>query len=202
MRILPHLGHTEEDSFGYTTVMRKLGLLIIIALLALPIFSSGFLSTLAYAPSGYFAFSHYADELPMRTSMAHTVSVEPLGYQHGPISASTHLHYRAVTPSIPWGSYQARGFTSIGVGARLAYHLTPRFAITAEGGIQYNWYNAIEWAFISFWAGTGIEYSIYQNPNSDLAIILPITVDLRKEVTGITIGLGARWSFDPALGGW
>ncbi len=180
--------------------MKKGIALIVIFILTLPLIAGGMVSALSYTPSIYLSFPHFEDELPSRTSLSHTITLEAIGYQSDRWSVSTYLPVQIVSPSLAWGSYQARGFSSVGLGARFSYHLDNDFILFGNGGITFNRYRAIEWAFLSFWVEAGLEYIMLRTPNAALSAILPIAVDLRKEITGLEIGLGLRWTFDPKGG--
>ncbi|HPX28292.1 MAG TPA: hypothetical protein PK909_01500 [Sphaerochaeta sp.] len=181
--------------------MKKPLVLSLLLLLTLPIAGGGFITTISYIPSTYLSIPHFEDELPFRTSMNNTFIFEPFGYETEHWSVGTSLKGAFVTPSLRWGNYRARGFSSLGLGVRFSYDLDERFALFGSGGMAINRYTAIEWAFLSFWAEAGIEYTILETPNTELSAILPITVDLRKEITALSIGLGLRWLFDPYGGG-
>lgn len=181
--------------------MKRPLVLSLLLLFALPIAGGNFVTTVAYVPSAYLSIPHFEDELPFRTSMSNTFIFEPFGYEAETWSVNASLKGAFVTPSLPWGSYRARGFTSLGLGARFSYSLTERFALFGSGGIAVNRYTAIEWAFLSFWAEAGLQYTILETTNTELSAILPIMIDLRKEITALSIGLGLRWSFDPYGGG-
>ena len=169
--------------------MKRPLVLSLLLLFALPIAGGNFVTTVSYAPSVYLSIPHFEDELPFRTSMSNTFIFEPFGYEAETWSVNASLKGAFVTPSLG-DLYRAWG--SLPRSVPFSYSLTPLRPVRQwrDSGQPYT---AIEWAFLSFWAEAGSHD--FETTNTELSAILPIMIDLRKEITALSIGLGLRWSF-------
>ncbi|MDT4763307.1 hypothetical protein [Sphaerochaeta sp. PS] len=147
--------------------------------------------------SYYAAIPHFADEIPFRSSNATSISIGAIGYFEPSFSASLDLTALFVTPSIPFGNYQGRGFNSVGFRLRGSYQFNPVVGIFASIGNEVNYYRTIKEAFISFSIQAGPQFRLLDTGMHTLDLTIPITIHLRKEITAPMIGVGMRYSLAP-----
>lgn len=173
---------------------------MIIALLTLfPAFSAsqGQFYSVSLTPSLYFSIPHFEDELPARTSAGFAASFDLLGYQSEHLAGSIGVQLGTVTPSIPFGSYRARGFTTIGLQMKGDWNITPVFSLSSQIGTEINIYKHIEEVFTSFSFQVGPQFMFMENGDYQLFLTLPLLLHLRKEITAIQLGVGFRYQYFP-----
>lgn len=142
----------------------------------------------------YASVPHFQDELPLRTSNAIALAVGVFGIHTESFSTTLDLNALFVTPSIPFGNYQSRGFNSIGLRVRGSYQFNPQWALYTAFGAEVNYYQAIQEAFISYSLAVGPQWRVLQLKAQTLDIIFPVTVHMRKEITAPMLGVGIRYT--------
>ncbi|MFA5446700.1 MAG: hypothetical protein WC233_00320 [Sphaerochaeta sp.] len=172
-------------------------LAILTCLLPLGAQPSGQYYSLSLQAFPYFAIPHFKDEIPMRTAGGAEISAEILGYRFNTIEGSLAIRYRATTPSIPHGFYQARGFDSFGADLRFAYSFNDTLSLFATAGTEINFYRRIKEAFASFSTSVGVEFTLVETAGSRLSLGVPLTIHLRKEITAIQSGVSVRYQLFP-----
>ena len=180
--------------------MRRTACELIILLFSIsPAFSAsqGQFYSVSLTPSLYFSIPHFEDEIPVRTSAGFSASLDLLGYQTEQASVSIGFQLGTVTPSIPFGTYRARGFTTIGLQAKGGWNITPTFSLTSQIGTEINIYKHIEEVFASFSFQVSPQFLFMENSEYQLFFTTPLSVHLRKEITAIQVGVGFRYQYFP-----
>lgn len=163
-----------------------------------PLWSSGkFIYALDLSDSYYPAIPHFADEIPWRSSNTTSLAFGLIGYETEVFSASLDLHTMFVTPSIPFGNYQARGFYSVGFRLRGSYQLNGTVALFSSISSEANYYRTIKEAFISYSLQVGPQFRVLDTQMHTIDITIPITMHLRKEITAPMLGVGIRYTLIP-----
>lgn len=196
----PRLGNRHNRVFLYTGRMRRTAYVLIILLFTIfPAFSAsqGQFYSVSLTPSLYLSIPHFEDEIPVRTSAGFAASFDLLGYQTQKASASVGVQLGTVTASIPFGSYRARGFTTIGLQAKGGWNITPTFSLTSQIGTEINIYKSIEEVFASFSFQIGPQFLFMEKGDYQLFFTLPLSLHLRKEITAIQAGVGFRYQYFP-----
>jgi hypothetical protein len=176
---------------------KTLALLTILFLLS-PLFAkAGYTMALGSSTSYYMSIPHFEDELPFRSSYAYGFTLSPLGFSLEHFDASIDLKYRKVSDSIVYGNYIARGFTGWGIGLRLSFGAQDRLGFFLSGGTEINIYDDIEECFASFSFEAGPQITLLQTKGSVLDLTFPLGIQLRKEITAPTLGVGIRYTFFP-----
>lgn len=153
--------------------------------------------------SYYLSIPHFQDEIPARSSNALAIDLGLFGFSGSRWDATFGVTTLFVTDSITFGNYRARGFNSVGINLSGTYFLTDSFGILLGGGTEFNTYHDIEEVFASFSIKTSPVFRILDKPTYKLDILAPLTIHLRKEITGLLFGIGLRYSFLPfTKGGW
>ena len=181
--------------------MRRTAIVMTIVLFTLfPAFSQsqGQFYSVSLTPSLYLSIPHFEDELPARTSAGFAASFDVLGYQTNRASASLGVQLGTVTPSIPFGSYRARGFTTIGLQMKGGWNITPVFSLSSQIGTEINIYKHIEEVFASFSFQIGPQFLFMENDEYQFFFTLPVSLHLRKEITAIQVGVGVRYQYFPS----
>jgi hypothetical protein len=180
--------------------MRRTVLVFLILLLvnSNPLWSKGKVTyALDLSDSYYAAIPHFEDEIPFRTSNATSLAVGLFGFETETFSVGLDLHTMFVTPSIPFGNYQGRGFNSVGFRVRGSYKLNGTFALFASLSSEANYYRTIKEAFISYSVQLGPQFRILKTEMHTIDITLPFTIHLRKEITAPMLGVGLRYTLAP-----
>ncbi|MGE4584937.1 MAG: hypothetical protein AB7C91_09815 [Sphaerochaeta sp.] len=183
--------------------MRRLLAILLFSLLLLPLQATfeGQYYSADIAEAYYLGIPHFEDELPARSSLSFAASVGLFGYTQNNWDASMEVHLFSVTDSLPFGFYQARGFNSIGANFRGAYAVNPRLSVFSSLGTEVNFYHDIEEVFASFSFQVGPQLLIYENTDSRILLTFPISLHLRKEITGVQAGIGIRYQLYPTKTG-
>lgn len=147
--------------------------------------------------SYYAAIPHFEDEIPFRSSNALAIGIGLIGMETDDFSASLDVHTLFVTPSIPFGNYQARGFNSVGFRVRGSYTFNRIVALFASISGEANYYRTIKEAFISYSVQVGPQFRVLQTDMHALDITVPVTIHLRKEITAPMLGVGIRYTLAP-----
>lgn len=147
--------------------------------------------------SYYAAIPHFEDEIPFRSSNATSIAVGLFGYATENFSAGLDLHTMFVTPSIPFGNYQGRGFNSVGFRVRGSYQVNRRVGLFTSISSEANYYRTIKEAFISYSFQLGPQFRILKTEMHTIDITLPFTIHLRKEITAPMLGVGLRYTLAP-----
>lgn len=178
---------------------RHCSLFLLIALIVFPLSAqtTGYYYSATTAASHYLGIAHFDDEIPARSSFTALGSFGLIGYQSKRWDGSVELQFQSVSRSLPYGIYRSRGFTSIGLALRTRFPLTDLFSLSAQIGTEVNFYHQIEEAFTSFSVQVGGQLLILENPTYQLFLTVPITVHLRKEITGVQTGIGLRYHLFP-----
>ena len=176
-------------------------ILVFLALLLITtnsLWSSGkVIYALDLSDSYYPAIPHFDDELPFRSSNATTIAVGLIGYETESFSASLDMHTMFVTPSIPFGNYQARGFNSVGFRLRGSYQFNRTVGLFTSISSEANYYRTIKEAFVSYSLQVGPQFRVLQTEMHALDITIPVTIHLRKEITAPMLGVGLRYTLAP-----
>ncbi len=172
--------------------------LILVLVTTHPLWSRGkVIYALNLSDSYYAAIPHFDDEIPFRSSNAISLAVGLIGYETEDFSVSLDLHTMFVTPSIPFGNYQARGFNSIGLRMRGSYQFTKIFGLFASISSEANYYWTIKEAFASYSLQAGPQFRVLQTETHAIDITIPVTMHLRKEITAPMLGVGIRYTLAP-----
>lgn len=147
--------------------------------------------------SYYAAIPHFDDEIPFRSSNTTSLALGLFGYEAETFSLGLDLHALFVTPSIPFGNYQGRGFNAIGFKARATYQINHNFAIFSSISSEANYYRSIKEAFISYSLQLGPQFRVFETTMHAMDITIPLTIHLRKEITAPMLGVGLRYSLSP-----
>ncbi len=175
-----------------------LAFLVLILLAATPLWSTGkIVYSLDISDSYYAAIPHFEDEIPFRSSNATSLSVGLIGYGTERFSIGLDLHTLFVTPSIPFGNYQARGFNSVGLRVRGSHQFTRVVGLFASLSSEANYYRTIKEAFISYSLQLGPQFRILASEMHAIDITIPLTIHLRKEITAPMLGVGIRYTLAP-----
>ncbi len=180
--------------------MRRTYLVFLVLLLisANPLLARGeFIYALDISDSYYAAIPHFEDEIPFRSSNALAIAIGLIGIETEVFSASLDLHTMFVTPSIPFGNYQARGFNSFGFRVRGSYTFNNIVGLFASFSSEANYYRAIKEAFISYSLQLGPQFRVMQTEMHAIDITVPVTLHLRKEITAPMLGVGIRYTLSP-----
>ena len=180
--------------------MRRTLLIFLVLLLitANSLWSSGkVVYALDLSDSYYAAIPHFDDELPFRSSNATSLSVGLFGYETEAFSASLDVHTLFITPSIPFGNYQGRGFNSIGFRIRGSYKFNKSVGLFASISSEANYYRTIKEAFVSYSLQLGPQFRVLQTEIHAIDITIPVTIHLRKEITAPMLGVGIRYTLAP-----
>jgi hypothetical protein len=172
---------------------------IALVLFRSPLFAgTGFTYAFGISNSYYASVPHFEDDLPFRSSYAGGVLASPLGFRSDNISVSLDLSARHVSDSILFGSYIARGFWDFGAAIRFSRELGQRFGIFLGGGTSFAIYDKIEEGFVSFSVFAGPSVVLKNVGSTKVALTFPVSVHLRKEITGVTAGVGLRIGLTPS----
>ncbi len=147
--------------------------------------------------SYYAAIPHFEDEIPFRSSNATSIAVGLFGYATENFSAGLDLHTMFVTPSIPFGNYQGRGFNSVGFRVRGSYQVNRRVGLFTSISSEANYYRTIKEAFISYSFQLGPQFRVFETGMHTIDITVPLTIHLRKEITAPMLGIGFRYTLGP-----
>jgi len=176
-------------------------ILVFLALLLISansLWSSGkIVYALDLSDSYYATIPHFEDEIPFRSSNALAIAIGLIGIETEVFSVSLDLHTMFVTPSIPFGNYQARGFNSIGLRVRGSYSFNRKFGLFASISSEANYYRTIKEAFVSYSLQVGPQFRVLQTEMHALDITIPLTIHLRKEITAPMLGVGLRYTLAP-----
>lgn len=177
-----------------------LALLILILITSNPLQARGkFTYALDLSDSYYAAVPHFEDEIPLRTSNATSLALGFFGYEEEAFSVGLDFHMLFVTPSIPFGNYQGRGFNSLGFRVRGSYSINQIIALFASISSEVNYYRTIKEAFISYSLQLGPQFRVLETKIHAIDITLPLTIHLRKEITAPMLGVGIRYSLTPQM---
>ena len=175
--------------------------LVFLALLLITIHSLWSSGKVVYAldlsDSYYPSIPHFDDEIPFRSSNATAIAIGLLGYETERFSIGLDLHMMFVTPSIPFGNYQGRGFNSVGLRVRGAYQFNKVVGLFTSISSEANYYRTIKEAFISYSLQVGPLFRVMQTEMHAIDITIPITIHLRKEITAPMLGVGLRYTLAP-----
>lgn len=172
-------------------------LLLIAAVFPLSAQTTGYYHSATATAFEYLGISHFADEIPARSSFAGSTSLGLFGYQGNRWDGSLELQIQSVSRSLPYGLYRSRGFTSIGFGLRSSCMLNDSFSLYGQLGTEVNFYSQIKEAFASFSLQVGGQLLILENPTYQLFLAFPLSIHLRKEITAIQVGVGLRYHLFP-----
>ena len=182
--------------------MRRLFLIFLVLLLITTnsLWSSGkVVYALDLSDSYYPSIPHFEDEIPFRSSNATALAIGLLGYETETFSVSMDTHAMFVTPSIPFGNYQARGFNSIGLRVRGSYTFNGVVGLFASISSEVNYYRTIKEAFLSYSLQVGPQFRVLQTELHAIDITIPLTIHLRKEITAPMLGIGIRYTLAQTL---
>ena len=172
-----------------------MAILILILITSTPLLARGKLTyALDLSDSYYPSIPHFEDEIPFRSSNAMSLAVGLIGYEAETFSVGLDLHTMFVTPSIPFGNYQARGFNSVGFRVRGSYKFNRTTGLFASISSEANYYRTIKEAFISYSLQIGPQFRVMQTEMHAIDITIPLTIHLRKEITAPMLGVGIRYS--------
>ena len=180
--------------------MRRMFLIFPVLLLITihSLWSSGkVIYALDISDSYYPAIPHFDDEIPLRSSNATSIAVGLIGYETEAFSVALDLHTMFVTPSIPFGNYQARGFNSVGFRVRGTYQFNDIAGLFGSISSEANYYRTIKEAFISYSLQIGPQFRVLDTEMHAIDITIPVTLHLRKEITAPMLGVGLRYSLSP-----
>lgn len=180
--------------------MRRTILVFLVLLLISgnPLWSSGkIIHALDLSDSYYATIPHFNDEIPFRSSNSLAMAIGLLGIETEILSISLDLHSMFVTPSIPFGNYQARGFNSIGLRVRASYMFNRTVGLFTSISSEVNYYLSIKEAFVSYSLQVGPQFRVLDTEKLAFDIILPLTIHLRKEITAPMLGIGVRYTLAP-----
>ena len=172
--------------------------LVLLLITVHSLWSSGkVIYSLDISDSYYATIPHFEDEIPFRTSNATSVAIGLLGFETLGFSASLDVHSMFVTPSIPFGNYQARGFNSVGLRVRASYQFNRTVGLFTSIGGEVNYYKTIKEAFVSYSVQLGPQFRILDTEKHAIDITIPVTIHLRKEITAPMLGVGIRYTLAP-----
>lgn len=172
--------------------------LLLLLIFSTPLWARGkIIYALDLSDSYYAGIPHFADEIPFRSSNATSISVGLIGYETEVFSVGLDLHTMFVTPSIPFGNYQARGFNSVGLRIRGSYQFNRIVGLFSSISSEANYYRTIKEAFISYSLQAGPQFRVMQTEMHAIDITIPFTIHLRKEITAPMLGVGIRYTLAP-----
>lgn len=172
--------------------------LLLLLIFSTPLWARGkIIYALDISDSLYAAIPHFEDEIPFRTSNATSLAIGLFGYETEAFSLSLDVHSMFVTPSIPFGNYQGRGFSSIGFRIRGSYTINETLSLFTSFSSEANYYRTIKEAFISYSVQLGPQFRIVQTEMHAIDITIPFTIHLRKEITAPMLGVGIRYTLAP-----
>ncbi|NBK21249.1 MAG: hypothetical protein EOM68_04405 [Spirochaetia bacterium] len=172
--------------------------LALLLITANPLWASGkIIYALDLSDSYYAAIPHFEDEIPLRSSNALAIAIGLIGIETAVFSASLDIHTMFVTPSIPFGNYQARGFNTVGFRLRGSHRFNNSIGLFASISSEANYYRTIKEAFVSYSVQVGPLFRVLQTEMHALDITVPVTIHLRKEITAPMLGVGIRYTLSP-----
>jgi len=175
--------------------LRRVWLVLLLCVLLTPLFGKGQMTTsLGAGTSWYMSFSQYADSIPFRSSYMYN-SEYGMGFHENAWELSAIIPFHYVSASPVYDGLSRREFFSLGIGLRFQYLIKRNFGWFAGGTIAYNWYK-VDQAFLSFGMKTGPYWEFPVTQTVRIAVELPIGLDFRKDINGVTIGLACRISYD------
>lgn len=106
------------------------------------------------------------------------------------------FNYDYVSASPVYAGKRRVPYNGFGGGLRGVYSFTDSFSCFLEGSVMYNLY-IVDEAFISGQAKIGPRFTLINNDAGfRLAIDAPIGVEVRKDVTAMTIGVRCSVNYD------
>jgi hypothetical protein len=172
-------------------------LLSLIFIASAPAANTKFLLGFGSGASCYFSVPHYEDSLPFRTSFSLSDSAE-IGMKTDDLAISLWIPYRYVSSSPVFDDLSMRSFNSIGIGIRTAYQPDSLLGAFLAGSMQANFYH-VNQKFLSFLIEAGPSFRVLHDSNNEGFLEFPLTVDFRKDITGISFGIVFRYAFTPVL---
>jgi|GEM_PF-1333304 len=171
--------------------------LLFAVLLPAAAFAGMGLSVGAHAGSSwYMAVPRFADELPFRSSVTADAGIslgvidEELDYEVSLIGAFKFVSYSPV-----FNDKRSRQFVGGGGGLRLLYLFSEHWGAFAEGVLFANRY-AVDQAFLSTQVKIGPYYQFLGDGDWRLALELPVSLEFRKDVLGVTVGVMVQANYD------
>ncbi|MDY0288855.1 MAG: hypothetical protein RBR15_08530 [Sphaerochaeta sp.] len=172
--------------------------LLLLLIFSTPLWARGkIICALDLSDSLYAAIPHFEDEIPFRSSNATSLALGFFGYEEEAFSVSLDFHALFVTPSIPFGNYQGRGFNSVGFRIRGSHQFNRVVGLFTSISGEVNYYRTIKEAFISYSVQLGPQFRVMQTEQHAIDITIPVTIHLRKEITAPMLGVGLRYSLAP-----
>lgn len=140
--------------------------------------------------SWYLGFPKYQDSIPYRSSVTGDATLDA-GLRFDSFSFSLIVPFSYVSASPPYDGTSRRQFVSIGGGIRMGYDFTRTWSLFGSASMEYNRY-FIDQAFLSFTIKAGPKVTFAQTDHWLFSVEMPIGVQLRKDINGMTVGLAMR----------
>lgn len=140
--------------------------------------------------SWYLGFPKYQDSLPYRSSVTGDAAFDA-GIRFDSFSLSIIVPFSYVSASPTYDGTSRRQFISVGGGLRFGYDFTKAFSLFASASMEYNRY-FIDQVFLSFTVKAGPKVTFAQTDHWRFSVEMPIGVQMRKDINGMTVGLSMR----------
>lgn len=141
--------------------------------------------------SWYLSFPKYEDAIPYRSSVTADASLDFTLEEDGCFSYGLLIPFSYVSASPTFAGSSRRAFLSVGGGLRFAYRFENNIGVFLSGSLTYNRY-FIDQEFLSFWIKSGPEWTFAGTSHWKFSLAMPVCVNLRKDITGLAIGISAR----------
>lgn len=181
---------------------RMIAVILATVLLPMAVFAGVNLTVGANGGSSwYMSVPRFTDELPFRSSITADAGItlgvieDELNYEVSLIGAFKFVSYSPV-----FNDKRARQFIGGGGGPRLLYLFSEHWGAFAEGILFSNRY-VVDQAFLSAQVKIGPYYQFLGESDWRLALELPIGIEFRKDVVGVTVGVMVHANYDIPKGG-
>lgn len=176
---------------------KKIIIIILILLYPFSLFSDVYFSPNGKMTAGvYFAIPQYdyllTSDVPIRTHGNMLFDVDFISISYNKFQFGLGISIGEVSKSIPYGNSVFKGFTQFGFNIDTSLFVTENLAIGLGGRLMDNILNSPNDRFAAVEGYIWGEY-LYEHTNYvNYSVIVPLTVSYRKDIIGISFGLGLK----------